>query len=367
LFPFSTSTYPRMSDWRDRAVIVRTVAFAAIAFIGAAGYGSRHKLSRGTHFLLAAISVLLLMAGAIAGHLPFTGEVAGALPFDSYPEHRDEIFLCTFVTFEAALVCFWSARTTRGQRLANYLFLVAVGSYFITTSWSQIIWRNFHFLWNIQFPWRFNGLLAVATAGLCALGFAALRTKSAALAVLGYLAAFAPWCLVTTFPLGQGSGDMVRFEKDVDPALPVYVQTDPRQAVFVKPPGDKQIHADVIQGDGTVTVESTRSREIELQASCLTGCTVRIGQFYYPLWFASISSAGVRVPLAPEPTSGLMLLTLVPGQYQVTIAMPYTWPERVGAWMSLLSLLAAAALAIGQAVQWTAARQRATQVSTKTA
>ncbi|MGA8631162.1 MAG: hypothetical protein WB567_17520 [Terracidiphilus sp.] len=366
LFPFSASTYPQMGDWHDRVLIVRIVALAAIAFIAAAWYGSRDRLPRTAHFLLATLSVLLLLTGALAGHLPFAGEVAGALPFDSYPEHRDEIFLCTFVTFEAALVSFWSARATKGQRLANYLSVVAIASYIMTTSWSQTIWRNFHFLWNIQFPWRFNGLLAVATAGLCALGFAALRTKSATFAVLGYLTAFAPWCLVTTFPLGQSAGDMVRFEKDVDPALPIYVQADPRQAVFVKPPSDKKIHADVIQGDGTATVESIRSRTIELQASCQTGCTVRIGQFYYPLWHASISPSGNQLPLVPESTSGLMLLTLAPGQYHVTVAMPYTWPEKAGAWISLLSLFALAALAIRECIQWLAKRRNTAAVSAGT-
>ncbi len=364
LFPLTASVYPRMGDWHDRALIVRTIAFAAMAFIAAAWYGSRARLPRIAHFLLATLSVLLLIAGALAGHLPFSGEVAGALPFNSFPEHRNEIFLCTFVTFQAALVCYWSTRATRDQRLATYLFFVATGSFIMTISWSQTIWRSFGFLWNIQFPWRFNVPLEIATAGLCALGFAALRTKSPALAIVGYLTAFAPWCLVTSSPLGLSTGNMVRFEKDVDPALPVYVQTDPRQAILVKPPSDRSIHAEVIDGRGSATVESIRPRTIELQASCRDDCTVRIGQFYYPLWHAFISPAGVHVPLVPESTSGLMLLMLAPGQYHITVAMPYTWPERAGAWMSLLSLLAVAGLAIGQGIRSFRARQSFAEVST---
>ena len=112
-----------------------------------------------------------LVRAALAGRHVFpTGEVPGALPLSPYlMEQRAEIFLYTFLTFVAALVCYWSIRNSRHNRLADFLMALALGSYVMMTSWSQVVWKAVHFLWNIQFPWRLNTFLVVATAGLAAL------------------------------------------------------------------------------------------------------------------------------------------------------------------------------------------------------
>jgi hypothetical protein len=364
MFTFNTFTYPLVSIWHRRAMVARALSLVVAAFIAVAWFRTRGRQQRIEGLLPAVLSILLLLVGAIAGHLPFTDEVRGAQLLDSQSlEHHAEIFVCTFLTIQAALLCYWVIRAPHRKGIANFFLVVALASYLMTTSWSQLIWKSFHFLWNIQFPWRLNAFLAVATAGLCALTFAELRVWPRTTRIVGVCVAVLLWSIVAVYSVRAGFYSRidfapVKFEHDRDGASPVYAQADPSAAFNLISPSDKKLHVNVMQGSGTASVVSISPRQFEVQADCESVCRLQVGQFYYPLWQAIASPGNVDVHFGPGFPAGLMELSLPPGNYLVRISMPLSWPERAGVWMSFFGLFIAAAWVIAEAIRRAAGRSR---------
>ena len=61
------------------------------------------------------------------------------------------------------------------RRESNYWMIIAMLSLFMTLPLSQLIWNVFPVVQRIQFPWRFNTILTVATVGLFALAISQLK------------------------------------------------------------------------------------------------------------------------------------------------------------------------------------------------
>ena len=81
----------------------------------------------------------------------------------------------------AAACCVWViTRSCHSQRLRKERrFWGATGlvSVVLMTPLSEPIWRVVPILRQVQFPWRFNGVLAVAATGLLALGVSSIRAR----------------------------------------------------------------------------------------------------------------------------------------------------------------------------------------------
>jgi hypothetical protein len=88
------------------------------------------------------------------------------------------------------------------------------------------------------------------------------------------------------------------------------------------------------------------SRRINLRAACESDCTVHIGQFYYPAWRARLMPAAEEVPLKEARPSGLMELSLPPGNNNVELELPRDWSEQAGPWVSLTCLVLAVVIAL---------------------
>ncbi len=69
-------------------------------------------------------------------------------------------------------VCAWklsiSSSRAKSARESNYWVIVALFSLFMTLPVSQIVWAALPAIQRVQFPWRFDTVLAVATVGLLA-------------------------------------------------------------------------------------------------------------------------------------------------------------------------------------------------------
>ncbi len=340
---FSSPTHGPL--WRHFEVAARVIAVAIAAYVGVIWFRSGRERASMLRFVLACVSILALVRAASAGYVYSTGEVPGALPLSwNLIQQRAQIFLYSFLTLEAALVCYWSIRSPRNRRLANFLVVLALASYVMMTSWSQIVWKVLHFLWYIQFPWRLNAFLVVATAGLAALAISELRRASLRRGLAGALVAFTLWGLVAVLSAGTGyvsrvfrSAKLYQFVGGMDSGLPIYAQVDPKQAIRVRPPGDQKIHVTLERGSGFAAVASVQPRSIKLEAYCETDCTLQIGQFYYPGW--RVRTVPGNVELHAGSPGGLMELSAPAGTHHLLLELPYSWSERLGAWLSLACLL----------------------------
>jgi 6-pyruvoyl-tetrahydropterin synthase related domain len=355
LFPYDASLFP-INDprWKSLGHIAQVLAAVVIILVGFVCYRSRAG-SGPIRPLIAALSVTTLALTLLAAHLGGLGRVPGALPLKPWAlDQRAQIFVRSFLTLEAALLCYWSLYKRTNAGLANFLAALALASYLMMTRWSLIIWSAVHPLWNVQFPWRFNVFLTLSTTGLAALALAELRTKPLRARVAGSALALVVWGLVAFLPAWRGDmgrkfwdTQSVAFERSQDFGLPVYAQVkDAREALDVKPSPDGNVDAVVTAGTGRALVSSVSARRIDLHANCDSDCTVQIGQFYYPAWKAYTIPASIAVPLTAAAPGGLMDVTLPQGEHDVALEYQRDWSERIGPWLSVTSLALAVVIAL---------------------
>ncbi len=357
LFSFNAYTFPNTWErpsWLHFVLAARLIALATAAIIGFVLFRLRRERSQWWRLVLGLVAIAALVRAALAGRHVFPqGDVSGAMQLSPYlVEQRAEIFLYTFLTFVAASLCYWSLRKSERNRLADFLMVLALGSYVMMTSWSQAIWQHAHFLWGIQFPWRFNAFLLVATAGLAALAISRLRTASLRRAVTGALIAVGIWGITAVESARMGntvsafrSTVSYPFNDVMDSAREIYMQVDPRQALLVKPPDDEKVHVTLERGSGVASVTSVLARSIEIEVRCSTDCILQVGQYYYPTWQVHATPA-VNVKLYPDSPGGLMDLSLPAGEYHLVLDTLPDLSERLGAWQSLVCLILVMVIAI---------------------
>jgi len=366
MFSYNTASFPRGGPgWLHLALAARFIAVAIAVYIGVVWFSSRKKLASLPRLVLALVGISILVRAAFAGYVLSSGEVPGALPLSAeLTEQRAEIFVYTFLTFEAALACYWSIRASRSRKLADLLIVLAIASYVMMTSWSQSVWKVFHFLWNIQFPWRLNTLLMAATVGLAALAISDLRRASRRRALIGAIVALGLWGVVAgqsarlgamipafrseeSYPYKDktvATSGKFRVTTTMDPALPIYAQADPKQALLVKPQDDEKVHVMLVRGSGVGSVTSVQQRSIELEVDCQTDCAFQIGQFYYPAW--QVTAGPTDAELHTGYPGGLMELSLSAGEHHVRLEVPHGWSEWLGLAMSACCLLLVSVFAV---------------------
>lgn len=356
MFTFNAHTFPgtwESPGWLHLVVAARLIALATALFIGVVLFRSRRKRPHWFRLIVGLIAIAALVRAALAGRHVFPAEeVAGSLPLSPYlVEQRAELFLYSFLTFVAALVCYWSIRNSRHHKLADFLMVLVLASYLMMTSWSVMVWKSVHFLWNIQFPWRFNTFLVAATTGLAALAISDLRTKRPRRGLAGALVALGIWAAVAVQSARMGntfsafrSTESYQFNDEMDSAREIYMQVDPRKALLVQPPDDEKVHVMVERGSAVATVTSVLARSIQIDAHCQTTCTLQVGQFYFPVWH--VRNAPANVELYAGSPGGLMELSLPAGDYHLVLEVPHALSEHLGGWLSLASLLVVLILAI---------------------
>lgn len=375
MFPYNPSVFPRSGHgWRPLGDAAVVLDVGLIAFIAARVYLSRKQRPALFHLSLAVLSSLMLCVTALAIHFHISGIVSGALPLTPrLSEQRGEIFLCSFLTLEAALLCYWSVSNAEERGPENFLVVLALASYFMMTSGSQILWKTIHFLWNVQFPWRFNVLLTIATAGLAAMAISRFRSIRPRRCVLSAFLALVVWGLVAagTAALGPArhtfaNPETVASHPAVDGALPVYAQVNPRAALNVQPPEDGKIQVTVVDGSGRAEISPVGPRKLEIKADCSSACTLQISQFYYPAWKARLLGATMAsspLDLRADPPGGLMEVTLPAGHNDAEIELPRGWSERAGLWLSAVCLILIIVLAIAERLRTDKKKQISTHAA----
>ncbi len=84
----------------------------------------------------------------------FGGSVKG--PYDGMSFQLGKIHI--FLFFLALLLCLLTIFLSKPLKDRQYFFLfifLSIFSLFMTTSYSSMVWDNIHYLWYLQFPWRF--------------------------------------------------------------------------------------------------------------------------------------------------------------------------------------------------------------------
>jgi uncharacterized membrane protein len=120
---------------------------------------------------------------------------------------------------------------------------------------------------------------------------------------------------------------------------------------------DRQKHLDefekpavsVIEGDAAISAVDDRGSKQTYEVKAGSESTITMRTLYFPGWAARINDKPVALSPGKE---GNIQLTIVPGDYQLTLTFEDTKPRNLGKWASLLGLVVFLALA------WQARRTR---------
>jgi hypothetical protein len=92
-------------------------------------------------------------------------------------------------------------------------------------------------------------------------------------------------------------------------------------------------------GVGTANVLAWMPRHLEFQTNSSTGGQVMINQFYYPSWQALLVPSAQRLVTKPAMPEGLVEVLVPAGQEQISLDIGIEPAERIGFWISGLSVV----------------------------
>ena len=266
---------------------------------------------------------------------------------------RSQIFGFALLTLELALIAFLALPKQSYQRLPAFLLGGVLMSFLLMTRWTVPLWGRMHFLWSIQFPWRFFGLLSIFTTGLIALLVQAILRNGgwrnprllltccvfAGIVLLGA----ADWAdPAIFFPTFRFSGKVFhhipdRPQEPTDIALSTYLHAT--ELANQEHPWRADSPAEetrILQGTGSVRLQTIAARRRVLEVDCSVPCMTQVHLLYYPGWLAH-DLTGASVTLQASPENGLIELTLPSGYHRIQLELPRDSAERLGPWVSFLS------------------------------
>jgi hypothetical protein len=348
------------------ALLLATHLFTTLLFTPVAlGYAAVLSTPQGRGRAL-----LIQIQGALTGAALSAVYLVPALVYERYipaarlievrPDYRFEqnflfsgssnAFLGTVSRFTAwtaavAVLCYVAVLLGgRERREANWWAVVGTLSVALMLPLSNVIWRTVPLLRLIQFPFRANILLTLATAALSGLALAALRAsrnwRSTALVCLAMLMA-AGWIV----PLVRSMSYQHSWATEavnVDYLITAWAQwTDPK-LVSLRGISGVDAGSRVVAEHGSVTVNKWQPRSIEFQVNSPGPTQVTVRQLYFPGWTASPFN------VQPARSTGLISIFVPPGTNTVSLKLVHGWPEVGGLVISLLTACLLAGLTLKQ-------------------
>ena len=224
---------------------------------------------------------------------------------------------------------------------------------FMATAASKGIWDAFGPLAYLQFPWRYLGLVAMASAGLAGAWFAVLRERAVALrvalavVVIGTFVGTGRTFFHSELRFDVSDEDVLHGERfaylyggSVRDYLPEAVEEVPEP---------RDARAEIVSGTGEVLSARSGSDWLTFEVNAEGPVELEASVFDFPDW--SVRVDGEEAAHRPSAPHGLVAFTVPPGTHEVELNMHNTGIREAGNVISLLSWLALAlsvpALAFG--------------------
>jgi uncharacterized membrane protein len=203
---------------------------------------------------------------------------------------------------------------------------VAGASLFMMIPLSAPLWRLLPPLQKLQFPWRYQAVLAIATAALATLSWGQPWPR---LAKIGAVSIVLVW--VALF------GRMFYIRSIQDPRIgwETDFSYDPFFTAWTSP-GAKEVQMKMAQfesGEGETSVERWGPRDIRVRVRSDREGHIVFHQFYYPEWKANTPG-----PVTASDT-GQIRVTAPAGDYELRLWLQGGRMETIGRWVSAMSLL----------------------------
>jgi hypothetical protein len=250
-----------------------------------------------------------------------------------------------------------SDRIVRRERA--FWAITAIIALVMMTPLSKPIWSALPILQNIQFPFRFNAILCMATAALLSFGCSSLKpATSHRTAWLAAALLIAFWILITpvvvwreywVHPITRASyRGLIENNQDAAEYRPRWANRDAYYRLLTEmgQAGASTDKATVIEGSAEVTVEKWLPRTIGLRVSSANGARLCVKQLYYPGWRARVDGNGIELSVWASEPEGLLELIAPSGNHLLILQLMPEWPERWGKILSAAFLLIVIALIV---------------------
>lgn len=255
------------------------------------------------------------------------------------------VILMAIISYLAFTVA--SKHSHKNVRQENFYWLiVALTSCLMTLPLSKPLWKLFTVIQVIQFPWRFNVVLTVATTALITLACYSFKPTSIlhqkkALIGIGLL-----FMLISSgFAMAYHNIERLNFDQktalkmsqDAPEYRPKWVAKKIFDQYLIHRVAEDSPQAQITKGQGSLSIKKWQARSIILQTNASTNLEITIEQLYYPGWTARVDDKQLSVePSQPE---GLLRIAIPSGRHQVQITLEAGLKERLGKAISTASVL----------------------------
>ena len=222
-----------------------------------------------------------------------------------------------------------------------FWIVVLIISVYMMTPFSKSIIQLFPVLHRIQFPWRYNSLLVVATVAIFAIGFSSLKSfYTTKLIALGAISALliTSWIMITFWQgIQESNADKTPINEIIKRGTydfnyrPKWVQTDIREFA------ESTSEVAIVSGTGFVEVKEWAPRNIILRVNSPDIMELTVGQLYYPGWTGQILGRSCCVLVQPSESKGLINISIPSGNYDVAIRLMVSTQESIGQVISAIS------------------------------
>jgi hypothetical protein len=263
------------------------------------------------------------------------------------------------------------------RKVGLFWLVVSMTSILMMTDLSRPIWLIVPVVQKIQFPWRFNALLSLATTALLASSFYSFRWSSSGsmglvwTAVILLVASWLPataWAISKAYPFHNPPQEEINYknkeiaqEREVPEYYPRWNTTmaevdwetsryenvwDESMAKNFESLLQRVGRSEgslskfrIVEGMGQVSINSWTHRQIDLHVETLTGMKINISQFYYPNWTAQLIGQSSNLTVEPSQPDGLISLSIPQGSHDVVLQLKRSRAEITGQVISLVSLV----------------------------
>ncbi len=266
----------------------------------------------------------------------------------SLRELGTQLSLIAVGSFMLAGCCFAIAAQSSEHRLKrenHFWSAVALLTFLIMTPLGQPLWKLLPILQNIQFPFRFHTVLAVANTMLFALALYSIkeaggrrrlfaRTLAAAAVVFFIVTAGYGWRQYKIHnQLAVTKNDLVANNMDVPEYRPRWAE---RASLNVTAMQASQV--EVVEGDAETVVESWQPGKIALLIKADNTTTVDVHQLFFPGWQWRLNAASDFQDAQPSPFAGLVRIKIPAGKHKIVLRLNATRMERTGRLISAICM-----------------------------
>ena len=258
-------------------------------------------------------------------------------------------------------------RHTYQRQPLHCWLLFFLGSWFLLSPLSYLVWEYVPYLKKVQFPWRVMVVLEFSVAASFVLGMHnVMSTSNRRLFVV--LASAVTVLFVLTVHESQGTfrdhwkkrNDesfqatrtyAVARGKDTKEYFPPVVRLH-RDEIVERVRARARVRVD--HQSGEVSIARWKPRDIVVKVSLSEPAQVVVRQFFFSGWTAKADNWKSLLTVQPDDI-GLLKIDAPAGEYQLSLKLEPTWPEILG---RLVSGVGVATLIIFVCVGWARARTR---------